>query len=433
MTRRLTILTPLAVGLMAGSLLACSVPVFRYALEHWQPDPYLAIVFHRGGLTDAQQALVDGVQPAGSETATANLEIRTIDLDTESDPDVLALWEQQQTETLPWIVLKAPPKQGPPPTVWAGELSEENATQILESPARHELQQRLINGDSVVWVFLDSGNQETDDAAWETLQTEVERLQQVLELPEIEEGDLKDLSVDPTALKLRMSSLRVSRDDPAERLLVEMLLHVEPDLIEEPFVDQPMAFPVFGRGRALYALVGDGIVPETIEDAGQFLTGACQCTVKAQNPGVDLLLAVDWDRYIQPALPYDTTEPALAGFSDFIAPKSESANDAVDEVAAAEPGDPEADNSADANAPDDADESSAAAVADSRSEASDRSHESSAPAAITPVTEDEGTGGLPVHVSKDSSSSVTGNVLLVMGLLAMCVVVATMVLIPRSR
>jgi len=55
-----------------------------------------------------------------------------------------------------------------------------------------------------------------------------------------------------------------------------------------------MAFPVFGRGRALYALVGDGINKETIGEACVFLATACTCMVKEQNPGTDLILAADW-------------------------------------------------------------------------------------------------------------------------------------------
>jgi len=32
----------------AGVAHACQVPVFRYALERWTPDPYEAFVIHRG-------------------------------------------------------------------------------------------------------------------------------------------------------------------------------------------------------------------------------------------------------------------------------------------------------------------------------------------------------------------------------------------------
>ncbi|PIW14960.1 MAG: hypothetical protein COW34_07135, partial [Armatimonadetes bacterium CG17_big_fil_post_rev_8_21_14_2_50_66_6] len=51
------------VGLALLSLLlggrpvsACSVPVFQYALERWPADPYEVVVFHRGPLSEQDQA-----------------------------------------------------------------------------------------------------------------------------------------------------------------------------------------------------------------------------------------------------------------------------------------------------------------------------------------------------------------------------------------
>ena len=43
--------TAVALVLVAVVAEACSVPVFRYALERWQADPYEVFVFHRGPLT----------------------------------------------------------------------------------------------------------------------------------------------------------------------------------------------------------------------------------------------------------------------------------------------------------------------------------------------------------------------------------------------
>ncbi len=60
-----------------------------------------------------------------------------------------------------------------------------------------------------------------------------------------------------------------------------------------------MVFPIFGRGRVLYALVGEGIATATIEEASRFLAGACQCTVKADNPGVDVLISYPWNERVQ--------------------------------------------------------------------------------------------------------------------------------------
>lgn len=314
------------IGLIVSNVAsACSVPVFRYALEHWHPDPYVAIVFHRGELSPEQRALVDRLNPTGDTgTPIANIVVEMVDLDAEPNEAMLELWKQQEARTLPLVVLQTPPKRGPSQNVWHGELSEENVNFLLDSPVRQQIREKLLSGDSVVWVLLESGNASDDDAAFSLLTDELARLQETIELPAIEEADLKDLSVDPTALKIAFSTIRVSRDDDAERTLIEQLLRVEVDLLDEPYVRQTMAFPVFARGRALYALVGEGITPETIEDASRFLAGACQCTVKAQNPGVDLLMAVDWDQYVTPALPYDDSEPDLAGLTAFVKPQSAS-------------------------------------------------------------------------------------------------------------
>ncbi len=119
-------------------------------------------------------------------------------------------------------------------------------------------------------------------------------------------------------------------------LLTEMLLRIEPDLLEEPQVSQPMAFPLFGRGRALYALVGKGIAPDVIEEASVFLTGGCQCTVKAQNPGVDLIMNVDWDKLVVPTETIDKELPPLAGFSGFGRPDDGLETDGVENVVAAD-------------------------------------------------------------------------------------------------
>ena len=78
--------------------------------------------------------------------------------------------------------------------------------------------------------------------------------------------------------------------------------------------DEPIAFPIFGRGRVLYGLIGEGIASDVIDEASLFLTGACSCEVKEQNPGVDLLMSVDWDRLITTQYEIDRELPPLAGF-----------------------------------------------------------------------------------------------------------------------
>ncbi len=308
-------------GLMAASSVqACSVPVFRYALEQWRPDSFEVIVFHQGPLSDAAKQLAAKVEPKNIDASyTANAWVRTVDLDASPDAALVELWEQQETKTLPWMLVRSPAKFGKPLKVVSQKFNEENVTSLLDSPLRKKMTDGILKGDSVVWVLLKSGDKAKDAAAEEIMRGELKRLEGELKLPEIDEQDIQDgfLSVNPDELKLRFSMITVARDDPEEQAFVQMLLTVEPDLRDPEFANDPMALPVFGRGRALYALIGKGINAETLEDAGRFLTGACQCTVKAQNPGVDILTNVDWDRLVVPTLEKDTILPALAGLSGF--------------------------------------------------------------------------------------------------------------------
>lgn len=320
MIRSTITLAVVACLVAASSAQACSVPVFRYALEQWRPDNFEVIVFHKGPLSDAEKALAAKVEPKNIDASyTANAWARMVDLDASPDAALVELWEQQETKTLPWMLVRSPAKFGKPLDVVSQEFNEENVTSLLDSPLRKKITDGILKGDSVVWVLLKSGDEAKDVAAEEIMQGELKRLQGELKLPEIDEQDIEDgfLSVNPDELKLRFSMITVARDDAQEQAFVQMLLTVEPDLRDPEFANEPMALPIFGRGRALYALIGKGINAETIEDAGRFLTGACQCTVKAQNPGVDILTSVDWDRLVVPTLEKDTILPALAGLSGF--------------------------------------------------------------------------------------------------------------------
>jgi hypothetical protein len=124
----------------------------------------------------------------------------------------------------------------------------------------------------------------------------------------------------PDAAGLSFSTVRLSRDDPREKHLVSMLLGSEPDL--EAF-REPMAFPVFGRGRVLYALVGKGINEEYVDEACAFLAGPCSCQVKELNPGTDLLMAVDWEALLGERLVEAAELPPLTGLAAPPAPSAE--------------------------------------------------------------------------------------------------------------
>lgn len=303
---------------MTSIVWACSVPVFRYALERWAGDKYEVVVFHKGVLSQEQQKLVDDLTEDGAAGKQhANVKLTLVNLENPKHPDLVKLWEDQQSDTLPWMIVKYPQITRKRNVVWSGELSKDNITRLLDSPSRHEIARRLLKGDTAVWVLLETGRKADDDAAFKTLKAHLFLAEQELKLPEIDEADIAQglVSVDETGLKLNFSTIRISRKDSQEQMFTEMLLGSEDDLRD---FDEPMAFPVFGRGRVLYALIGKGINPDTIRQTCQELIGPCTCQVKEENPGVDIVTSVDWENLVKPFVEIDRELPPLPGFGGIV-------------------------------------------------------------------------------------------------------------------
>ena len=276
---------------------ACDIPVFQYALAYWEADLYEVVVFHRGALSEARRAMLGTLARAGAaESGPANLRTTAVALDAQTAPQVLALWEAQRRAgaTPPWMVLRYPQARGPgpaPPPAWAGALNRKNIALLIESPKRRELAERLLDGQCAVWVLLECGRKADDDAAAAALRTALDRAEKTLVLPTPTAQDETTVARGPEDLRVEFSVLRVARDDLAERVFVQVLLHSEGDLADAP---GPIAIPIFGRGRALYALVDKGITGENVVEACAFLVGRCSCEAKAENPGRDLLMSAPW-------------------------------------------------------------------------------------------------------------------------------------------
>jgi len=279
--------------LLSTPIRACSVPVFQYALAYWTADAYEVIVFHRGSLSSEEQVTVDGLQRASWDAdSRANVVVKTVDLAGSPSVVMQKLWEAQSASELPWMVIRYPRFSGVSESVWSGHFTAAGIRALLDSPVRKEIARRILDGEVAVWVFLESGVQEQDEAAARLLETELKRMSENFRIS-VPEGSM--IQFDEEDLSVEFSMVRLSRNDTSERMFIQMLLNSEWDLKTFP---KPMAFPIFGRGRVLYALVGDGIRDGNIERACSFLVGWCSCIVKEQNPGVDLLMSVDWDAAI---------------------------------------------------------------------------------------------------------------------------------------
>lgn len=262
----------------ATTAFACSVPVFRYALEHWAADPYRVTLPH-------------GVKLEGNLKVTVGAAQR--------------------------IELRQPLMMRNDEVIWSADYSEANARLLVDSPARQQIAERLANGESAVWVLLECGDKTKDDTAAKFLDERLEYLSSVMELPKLDQQDVKNglVSIPGDGLQLAFSTLRLKRDDAAESAFVAMLLASEPDLRS---FNEPIVFPVFGQGRVLYALVGKGIKVETVDHAAQFLIGSCSCQVKEQNPGVDIIMAVDWKQMVKAQEQPGQQLPELSQIADLL-------------------------------------------------------------------------------------------------------------------
>ncbi|NLW49302.1 MAG: hypothetical protein GXY85_00465 [Candidatus Brocadiaceae bacterium] len=289
-------------GTGAGRAEACVTPVFQFALENWTPCNLDVAVVHRDKLSADQEAAANLLRRAAhGDGSAANVDVRLVRAGKDGDSGA----------PLPRIELRLAGARQPAAPVWTGELTSAGAQAVLDSPARREIGRLLLGRRSAVWVLLEGGDRRQDERAAETLERMLPRLEATLQLPD---PTAWEAAAGTVASTIDFAMVRVRRDDPAEAVLVGMLLGTEHDLTD--FERTPIVFPVYGRGRVLYALVGPGINDRTVTRAGEFLVGPCSCIVKADHPGADLLLSVDWAAEVVPLGRPDAIAPA--GLSTFL-------------------------------------------------------------------------------------------------------------------
>lgn len=169
----------LFVSLLAVSALAaaCQVPVFRYALERWSADQYRYVVLCDAELTEQQRMLADSLagpgraggagpgEPTAGGPAAAVLRVHRVTQ--QSDVFLQDLWRQRKVRAEPLLVCLFPRTaavETAAPAFTCG-LNEAAVRSVQASPVRTELTKRLQSGDSAVWLFLESGQAERDQAA----------------------------------------------------------------------------------------------------------------------------------------------------------------------------------------------------------------------------------------------------------------------------
>ncbi|MDD4870546.1 MAG: hypothetical protein PHR77_08290 [Kiritimatiellae bacterium] len=276
-----------------SNLSACLTPVFQYALERWEPDLYQVQVTCRESQTNAFKEVSDLLSRYVGDETRANIDVSFVHTNISGS----ASFE-------PVMTVYYPPSLGINAPLWTGKFTKENVEKIINSSFRHGIVKSIIEGTSIVWVFLESGEKEKDDKIYEFLEKELKTLQAVLKFQgnDLEAGP-GFASVGPP-IRFSFSPVRLSRNNPEEAFFISNLLNMSPELLNSK---QPMAFPVYGRGRVLPPLEGEGINSNILRMACEFLTGSCSCEIKDQNPGIDLLLLANWQAagqgYTEVALP----------------------------------------------------------------------------------------------------------------------------------
>lgn len=311
---------------------ACTVPVYRYSLEKWESDLYRITLFYRDSLSNDQAAraaelaagsrkmygAVPGEISIKEREKKANMSIRFADVADSLGLGTRALWKAQKGAKLPWVVIRFPRTGRLIHPMWAGALEDLDPATLMDSPARSQVAEYILDGESAVWVFLKTGNAKKDKKSLAVLRKELRACEKDLKLPEIDLQDKKELLSDESKPPLRISFkvVEVDRNDRGEMPFVSMLIKSEPKMMQR--LKDPMVFPVFGRGRALYGLAGDNIGKETVMEACSFLAGPCACIIKQENPGVDMLFSTRWDDEITETYAKQEPMPPLRGLGGFM-------------------------------------------------------------------------------------------------------------------
>ena len=298
----------LLVALAAGTF-ACDTPVYRYAMYRWEPSPYEVYHFHSADMQQAFTSAKEQLNDARNEKVSPlNVAVYPVDLAKDAElktvpRDVRRIWQQKVEEGIktPATLIVNPKGY----EVHCGPLAKGDVAAIASSPARKQIGKLLSKGHCGVYVLVLGKDNTLNKAAKEAVAKVVKDVNSgdlslytgpdavnplgkpKQDAEDKQEGDEK---APHSAVSLTFTQKELQAKDP---WLYRSLLSVENDLHE--FQDEPMLFVVYGRGRALPPYIGKGIVYENLVEVTDFITSACSCTVKDQNPGVDLLMSFDWD------------------------------------------------------------------------------------------------------------------------------------------
>ena len=287
--------------IIPASAFACKVPVFRYALERWDVDRYTMVVMLNGEPDDQIAQAIKRVTEV-SATDAANIELQVIDVATLSPQQQWQLEYFDPTVETPHLQIFYPERKGQRKLCWEGLFTSSTLETWLNSPLRSKVADKLVAGASAVFVLVECEDAELNQKVAATVRLGVQQAMAEISIPEgviprfganeylqqHPEASLDDVLRCDVPLKIDFEIDRMAFDDEDEEALRAMGRGLTTSS------SGPWLLPIFGRGRMLDAIDAKELSSQTVMNACQYMVGECSCTVKTQNPGVDLLMSANW-------------------------------------------------------------------------------------------------------------------------------------------
>ena len=291
--RGVAILALMMVAGMTAAVGACDTPVYRYAMYRWLPAPYEIYCFHDGQLdTEAQKVKAAVEKASEGDELRANIVFLPVDLQKDAEltsvpPDVKEAWQKRTEKSVPSYLISSPVGVH----LFSGTITPPEIAALIDSPKRQETGRLMQEGKAGVYILLTGADEKANELAEQEIRGVIDdvasgKVTLYSAPPLIPSDQQADVS------RPEVGFIKLARDEASEKWLTDCLLALEPDLRE---TKDPVVFMVYGRGRALFSCLGKGIQRDNLIQDVEFITGACSCTVKEQNPGVDLLVSYNWD------------------------------------------------------------------------------------------------------------------------------------------